>query len=270
MTTDLPRRRLSGTNPRDLASQAIWHAFPIVTGNEDHRTALLRWYGISRPAEDVDEFLTAAGYSRSWIGHLAARAAKLVREQLHPLDEQQTAALTAPIEPGEDIVARRRWSQLFGLPRPTMATAAFGKRQHAFIDLAVRCIAALGPLTGQQLTAAITEIRRRRRHQRDDPHDDLLDVLRRAPPLHWDPASDRYYLVEPTEPLFRDHETVQLLRTMLRIFSFKDYKTAMPALGFSAAYVVPYVVHVDRGRLTLVDQLSDTLRYRPLGRDSSY
>ncbi|MEJ7648160.1 MAG: hypothetical protein WKF57_03770 [Nakamurella sp.] len=267
MTTRESPRRLAGTNARDLASQAIWAGFPIVTGNEEHRTALLRWYGITQAAETTGEFIAALGYSESWIRHLAARAARTVREQLHALDEQQAAALTAPLEPGEDMVARRRWSQLFGLPRPPAAVGAFGKRQHAFVDIAVRCVAALGPLTGQQLTAAIIETRRRRRHQRDDPHDDLLDVLCRAPGLVRDPVTDRYSLTEPTEPLLNDRETIQLLRTMPRIFTYKDYKTTMLALGFSAAYVVPFVVHVDtgRGQFALVDQLDESLRHAPPG-----
>lgn len=64
-------RRLSGTDPRALASQAVWHAFPIVTGNDAHRSAVLRRYGITEPAEARDEFVARSGYSQSWIRHLA-------------------------------------------------------------------------------------------------------------------------------------------------------------------------------------------------------
>lgn len=54
---------------------------------------------------------------------------------------------------------------------------------------------------------------------------------------------------------------------MPRIFTYKDYKTTMLALGFSAAYVVPFVVHVDtgRGQFALVDQLDESLRHAPPG-----
>lgn len=81
-----------------------------------------------------------------------------VREQFYPLTAGQVEVLSAPIEPG-----RTSWPGRDGPNvRECAATdrEAAGRRQHALVDLAVRCIAALGPLTVDQLALAITEAAR--------------------------------------------------------------------------------------------------------------
>ena len=85
-------------------------------------------------------------------------------------------------------------------------------------------------------------------------------MLRRSPLLQWDAATHRYSLTEPEPPLLRDGETVRMFRSTPRVFSYRDYQTAVLALGFSRVYRAPFIVHVNtgRGRFALTDQLSDT------------
>lgn len=263
MSPEPVRRRLSGQSGDELASQAVWGAFPVTRSNDEFRAALLSWYGITGPAPTIEELLCASGHTASWICKLTGAAARNVREQIHPLTARQVELLSTPIEPTEDQLARVRRAQLFGIRRPPIARPR-GRRQQAFVDLAVRCVAALGPLTIDQLTAAIIEARLRKQH-RGDQYEDLPDVLRRTPKLTFNSDAGRYELAKATPAMFRDAELVAELRKLPRVFSYRDYRITVQGLGFSNAYRPPVAVHVDagRGRFALVDQLRDDLRFRP-------
>lgn len=238
---------------------------------------LLAWYGVSCPAPEVEDVMRGTGRSRPTIKNLATAAARLVREQLQPLTEQQIQVLTAPTEQGEDHLARTRRAQLFGVPRPRVASPAhppvagpFGRRQHALVDLAVRCVAALGSLTAAQLAAGIVETRRRRKDHQADTYDDLPQVLDLTPRLTHDPGTDRYALSELMPPMYRDAELVAELRRLPQVFGIQDYRLVAARLGFSDAYRVPFVAHVDAGlrRFALIDQLGPDLHHRlPRRRD---
>lgn len=263
MSPEPVRRKLSGRSSDELASQAVWGAFPVTRSNDEHRAALLSWYGVTGPAPPLEELLRESGHTGSWIRKLTGAAARNVREQTQPLTPPQVELLSAPIEPTEDQLARVRRAQLFGIRRPPIARPR-GRRQQAFVDLAVRCVAALGPLTTDQLTAAIIEARLRKQH-RGDQYEDLADVLRRTDRLTFNGDTGLYELTEAIPAMFRDAELVAELRKLPRVFSYRDYRITVQGLGFSNAYRAPVAVHVDvgRGRFALVNQLRDDLRFRP-------
>lgn len=257
------RAKLSGLTDEDLASQAIcthfrWYGATMST--------VQRWYGVTGPAPTVSELLEGTGHTESWIRKLTTGATRRVREQIRPLTSRQIKVLSAPIEPGQDRRARTRQALLFGIPRPPVAKLR-GRRQHGLVDLAVRCLAALGPLTGAQITTAIIESRRLRKEHRGDRYEDLPDVLRLAPQLTWDTDTDRYTLTQPVPAMSRDVEIVAELWKLPPVFGFQDNRQVVDRLGFSKAYRVPFVVHVDagRGRFALVDQLGRELRHRQPG-----
>lgn len=262
------RVRLSGRTPQDLASQAIWWAYPAGRGSDTVRSLLLAWYGVTGPAPTTEALLAGTGRSRATI----IRATRHLRDTLHtriqPLTATQRDAITAPLRPGEDQRARGRIAALFDLPRPRPAPQpslpSWGARGAGIGRVAVRCLAALGPLTFTQLAAAVHEYRHRRSEHAGDPVDDLLELFQRSRALHYDDTTDRWALNAPREPLGSDAELLTAIRRLGEVFSHVDYRQAVAAAGFSSGYRVPWVVHVDqgRGRYTTIDRLGDTLRHR--------
>lgn len=259
------RWRLSGRTAEILVSQAIWRVLPVPDPRVvRRRESLMVWFGLAGPAPTIAEALGVTGFAASTLQYRVRVAAAMLRQEMHPLTDQQLQVLSKPIEPGEDRRARERHAALFGVPKPTVVHVPWGRRKQALAGVAVRCIAALGPLTTAQVTASILESRRRRKENQGDGHQDLGYALHHDSRLVHDLAGDRWSLIEPTVPLFRDSEVVATLRPLGVTFGYGQYRAAMIALGFSPAYRVPFVVHVAGvGRFALADQIGPRRPHRP-------
>ena len=249
--------RLSGLTGEDLTSQAIWRVLqPVADSRVEHRrAALLTWLGLCGPTPTVAEVQARTGLAGSTMHHWVRVVAAAIRTEMQPLTTMQRQVLSAPIEPGQDRLARERQAALFGLPRPPVITAPWGRRRQALAQLAVRCIAALGPLTLAQLTAGIAESRSRRKKHQADTYDDLQTAFEQDPRLNWDETAGRWCLTGPLDPFSRDAQVVARLRTLGTTFGYQEYRAAMVELGFSKHHEVPFVIHTGKARFALIDQI---------------
>lgn len=270
--------RLSGLTGDDLTSQAIWRVMQPVADSrikdravEHRRSALMTWFGLAGSAPTVAEVQARTGLAGSTVHHWVRVVAAAIRTELQPLTNTQLQVLSAPIEPGQDRLARERQAALFGLPRPPVITVPWGRRRQALAEMAVRCIAALGPLTLAQLTAGIAESRSRRKQHQADTYDDLEAALEQDPRLHWDETAGCWCLTSPVAPSARDREVVTQLRALGVTFGFQQYRAAMVKLGFSKHHEVPYVVHTaGKARFALIDQIGSRRAHHPPRRQNNH